>query len=63
LKSSIDGELKGTYYPLGGLKEEQTNVLLEIDFFPKGTSLLTFFGTLVLLARGLPIVELFHNEA
>jgi creatine kinase len=59
----FDGELKGTYYPLGGLTEEQTNFLLENGFLfqrPKPTNLLWHAGA----ARSWPDNRgIFHNEA
>jgi creatine kinase len=58
----FDGELKGTYYPLGGLTEEQTDFLLTKGFLfqrPKETNLLWHAGA----ARSWPDNRgIYHNE-
>lgn len=66
LKQAFDGlsgELKGTYYELGGLNEEQTKFLLEKGFLfqiPTAKNLLTGAGA----ARSWPNNRgIFHNEA
>jgi creatine kinase len=61
--TGLDGELAGTYYPLGELTEEQTTFLLEKGFLfqiPTAKNLLTGAGA----ARSWPDNRgIFHNEA
>jgi len=61
--AGLEGELKGTYYELGGLTEEQTKFLLERGFLfqiPTAKNLLTGAGA----ARSWPDSRgIFHNEA
>jgi creatine kinase len=60
--AGLDGELKGTYYELGSLTEEQTNFLLDRGFLfqiPTSRNLLTGAGA----ARSWPDNRgIFHNE-
>jgi len=59
----LDGELKGTYYPLGGMTDEQRDFLLERGFLfqiPSARNLLTGAGA----ARSWPNNRgIFHNDS
>jgi len=61
--AGFEGELKGTYYPLGGLNKEDEEMLLSNGFLfqkPKTTNLLTNAGA----ARDWPNNRgIFHNES